>query len=84
MIKSRMMRLVRNVAHMGEMRNTYKIFVGKPEEKRPCTRSRHRWEDNIRMDLREIELEIMDWNHLVQDRDWWWALVTMVMNLWFP
>jgi hypothetical protein len=49
--------------------NSYKILVGKPEGKKPLGRPRHRWEDNIRMDLREIELEVMGWLHLVQDRD---------------
>jgi len=43
-----------NVACMGELRNAYKIFVTKPEGKRPCRRHRHRWEDNIRLDLMEI------------------------------
>jgi hypothetical protein len=68
----------------GEMRNVYNILIGKPEEKRPLGRSRHRWEDNIRMDLREIRWEGVDWIHLAQDRDWWWALVNMVMNLKVP
>jgi hypothetical protein len=67
-INSRRLRGVGNVARMGEMRNTYQIFVGKPERKRPLRRPRCRWEDNIRMDLREIEWEV-DWIHLVQDRD---------------
>jgi hypothetical protein len=44
----------------------------------------NRWEDNIRMDLREIECEGVDWMHLVQDRDQWQALVNMVMNLHIP
>jgi hypothetical protein len=59
---------------MGEMRNAYKIMTGEPEGKRPFGRSRHRWEDNIRM----------DWMHLVQDRSQGWALVLTVMNLQVP
>jgi hypothetical protein len=51
------------------MRNMYKILVGKPEGKRPPERPRHRWEDHIRMDLREIGWEDVEWIHLVQDRD---------------
>jgi hypothetical protein len=53
-IKSRRMRWAGNVARMGEKRNAYRILVGKPEGKRPLGRPRRRWEDNIKMDLREI------------------------------
>jgi hypothetical protein len=56
--------------------------VGMPEGKRPLGRPRHRWEDGIRMDLREIGLGDVDWIRLPQDRDWWWAVVSAVMNLW--
>jgi hypothetical protein len=59
-------------------------LVRKPEGKRPLGRPRHIWEDNIRMDLREIRWEGVDWLHLAHDRDWWWAFVNMVMNLWVP
>jgi hypothetical protein len=59
---------------MGEMRNTYKILVRKPEGKRPLGRCRHRWEDNIKKDFTEIRWEVVDWVHLAQDRDHWWAL----------
>jgi hypothetical protein len=51
MIKSRRMRRVRHVAHMGEMRNAYKIVAGKPEGKRPLRRPKHRWEDKIKTDF---------------------------------
>jgi hypothetical protein len=54
MIKSRRMRWIGHVARMGKKINTYRILVGKPEGKRPLRRPTHRWEDNIRMDLREI------------------------------
>jgi hypothetical protein len=53
-IKSRRMRWVGHVARMGEKRNTYRLLVGKPEGKRPLRRPRHRWVDNIRMDLGEV------------------------------
>jgi hypothetical protein len=69
---------------MGEMRNTYSISVGKPEAKRPIGRPRHRWEDNIRMDLRKIAWEDVDWMILAWVRDQWWAFVNAVMSLWVP
>jgi hypothetical protein len=54
--------------------------VGKPEGKRPLGRPRRRWVDNIRMDLREIGWDVMDWIDLDQDKDQWRALVNTVMN----
>jgi hypothetical protein len=80
-IKSRRMRWAGHVAHMGEERKAYKVLVGKPEGKRPLERPRHRWEDGIRMDLREIGLGCVDWIRLSQDRDRWRAVVSAVMNL---
>jgi hypothetical protein len=62
-------------------RNAYKVLMGKPEVKRPLGRPRHRWEDGIRMDLREIGWGNVDWIKLAQERDRWWALVNTVMNL---
>jgi hypothetical protein len=59
---------------MGKMRNAYKILVRKPEGMRSLRRPRHRWEDNIRMDLREMVWEVMDWMHLAEARDQWQAL----------
>jgi hypothetical protein len=56
---------------MGEKRNSYRIFVGKPDGKRPLGRPRRRWVDNIKMDLREIGWSCIDWIHLAQDRDQW-------------
>jgi ribosome biogenesis protein Nip4 len=66
---------------MGEERKVCKVLVGKPEGKRPLERPRHRWEDVIRMDLREIGFGGVDWIRLVQDRDRWWTVVSAVMNL---
>jgi hypothetical protein len=54
---------------MGEMRNAYKISVGKPERKRPIENPRRRLEDNIKMDLKEIRWEGVDWMHLALDSD---------------
>jgi len=68
----------------GKMRNVYSILVGKPEGKRPLGRHKRGREDNIRMDLREIGWEGVDWTHLAEDRDQWQALVNMVMNLRVP
>jgi hypothetical protein len=81
-IKSRRMRWARHVAQIGEKRNANRILVGKPEGKRPVGRPRRRWEDNIRMYLREIGG--MDWIDLAQDRDQWRALVNAVMNFRVP
>jgi hypothetical protein len=84
MIKSRRMKWAGHVASMGEKRNAYRILVGKPEGKRPLGRPRCRWEDNIRMTLREIGWGGMDWIDLAQDRDQRRAPVNMVMNLRVP
>jgi hypothetical protein len=64
---------------MEEERKVYKVFVVKPEGKRPLGRPRHRWENGIRMDLREIGLGGVDWIRLAQDRGRWWAVVSAVM-----
>jgi hypothetical protein len=84
MIKSRRMRWARHVARMEEKKNTYRILVGKTEGKRPFGRPIHRWVDNIKIDLREIGWDGMDWIYLAQDRDHWRALVNTVMNLRVP
>jgi hypothetical protein len=59
-------------------------LVGKPGGKRPMGIPRHRWEDNIKMDLQEVGCGVMDWIELARDRDRWWELVNSVMNLWVP
>jgi hypothetical protein len=69
---------------MGEKRNAYRILVGKPEVKRPLGSLRRRWEDNIKMDLREIGWRGMDWIDLAEDNKQWRVLVNTVMNLRVP
>jgi hypothetical protein len=69
---------------MEEKRNVYGLLVGKPEGKRPLGRPRRRWMDNIKMDLLEIRLSVVDWIGLAQDRYRWRALVNSVMNLRVP
>ena len=66
---------------MGQGRGVYRFLVGKPEGKRSMGRPRRRWEDNIRMYLREVGGGCGDWMGLAQDRDRWRALVSTVMNL---
>jgi hypothetical protein len=68
-IKSRRIRWAEHVARMGEGRGVYMVLVGKPEVRRPLGRPRRRWEDNIRMDLREVGCRCVDWIELAQDRD---------------
>jgi hypothetical protein len=68
---------------MGE-RGEHRVLVGKPEEKRPLRRPRHRWEDNIKMKLQEVGGGCGDWMKLAQDRDRWRALVSMVKNFRVP
>jgi hypothetical protein len=80
-VKSRRMRWAGHVACMGEERKAYKVLVGKSEGKRPLGRPRRRWEDGIRMDLREIGLGCVDGIRLAQDRDRWRAVMSAVMNL---
>jgi hypothetical protein len=80
-IKSRRMRWAGHVARMGEGRKVYRVLVGNPEGKRPLERPRHRWQDGIKMDLREIGWGGVEWIHLAQDRDRWRAVVNAVMNL---
>jgi len=69
---------------MGKRRGIYTVLVGKPEGKKLLGRPRHRWEDNIKLDLQEVGCGGMDWTELAQDRDRRWAHVNAVMNLRVP
>jgi hypothetical protein len=69
---------------MVEGRGVYRVLVGRAEGRRPLGRPRHRWEDNIKLDLREIGIDGANWIRLAQDRVWWRAFVNTVMNLWVP
>jgi hypothetical protein len=71
-------------AHGGGDEHAYKILFQKPEENRPLERARRRWEDNIKIYLREIGIEGVDFIHLSQDRDRWRALVNTEINLRVP
>jgi hypothetical protein len=64
--------------------NAYRILVGKPEGRRPLGRQRRRWVENIKMDLREIGWDVVDWIDMAQDRDRWRALVNTVLNIRVP
>ncbi|KAJ4447629.1 hypothetical protein ANN_09636, partial [Periplaneta americana] len=79
-IKSRRLRWAGHVACMGESRNAYRVLVGRPEGKIPLGRPRHIWEDNIKMDLREVGYDDREWINLAQDRDRWRAYVRAAMN----
>jgi hypothetical protein len=83
-IESRRMRWVGHVAHMRMILNAWNILVGKPEGKKPLGRPRCRWEDNIRIDLRETGWEGVDCIHLAQNRDQWLVLAHKVINLRVP
>jgi hypothetical protein len=69
---------------MEEKRNVYMLLLGKPEGKRPLGRPRHRWIDNIKIDLLEIGLSVVGWIGLAQNRYRWRALVNTVMNFRVP
>jgi hypothetical protein len=73
-----------HVARMGEGRGVYRILVGRPEGKRPLGRPRRRWEDNIKLDLRETGIDGANWIQLARDRVRWRAFVNTVMNLRIP
>jgi hypothetical protein len=77
--KPRRMRWAGHVARMGE--KCVQSLAGKPEENRPLGILRRSWEDNIRIDLREIRCETVDWIQVAEDRDQWRVLVNRIMNL---
>jgi hypothetical protein len=72
------------MARMGEGRSIYRVLVGRPEGKRPVRRPRRRWEDNIKMNLRETGIDGAYWIRLTQDRVQWRTFVNTVMNLRVP
>ena len=69
---------------MEESRSAFKILTGKPTGMRPIGRPRRRWDDNIRMDLEEICINVGNWVDSAQDRDYWKALVNAALNLQVP
>jgi hypothetical protein len=83
MVKSRRMSLTGHVARMGEKKEAFRLLVGKPEGKRLLGRRKHKWVDNIKMDLGETAWGGLTWIDLAQDRDQRRALVNTVMNLRF-
>jgi hypothetical protein len=83
-ITSRKMRWTGHVARIGEGRDIHRTLVGRPEGKRPLGRSRQRWEDDIKLDLKEIGIDGTNWTLLAQDKVQWRAFVNTVMNLRFP
>jgi hypothetical protein len=83
-IKSRRMRWAGHVAHRGLGRGVYRVLVGRPEVERPLKRCRRWWEDDIKLDLREIGIDGANWIQLTRDRVQWRDFVNMVMNLRVP
>ena len=83
-LKSRRLRCTRLVAPIEQSINAYKDLVGKRERKKPLGRPRRRWEDIIKMDLREVGYDPGDWIALAEDRDQGQAFARAVMNFWVP
>ena len=83
-LKSTRLKRAGHVARMDQSRNAYRVLVGKPEGKRPLGRLRRRWEDNIRMDLREVGCDPGEWIDSPEDRDQWRAYVRAATNLRVP
>ena len=69
---------------MEEGRNAFKILTGEPTGKRSLARSRRVWEDSVRMNLKEINVNARNWVDLTQNRDYWQTLVNATLNLWIP
>ena len=83
-IKSRRLRWAGHVARMEDCRIVFKIIAGKPKGNKPFGRPKHRWEDNIRMDLEEIGINTRNLLDSAQNRDYWKAFVNAALNLWVP
>jgi hypothetical protein len=84
LIKSRRLTWAGNVARMEEGRSAFKILTGTTAGKMPLGRPRRKWEDNIRMDLKEIGIITRNWVHSIKNRDYWRALVNAALNLRIP
>jgi hypothetical protein len=82
-IKSRM-RWAGHVARMGYKRNTYRVLVGKPEGKTQRGRPGCRWQNDVKIDLKQIKWQSVYWIRLAKDRDKWRAVGKTVMNTWVP
>ena len=80
MIKSRRLRRAGHVTRVEEDKSAFKILVDKPTGKKPLGRIRRRWEDNIRMDLKEMGFNATNWVDWAQDRDYWRALENTALN----
>jgi hypothetical protein len=83
-IKSRKLRWTGHVARMEEGRSAFKILTCQPIGKKPLGRPRRRWEDNIRMDVKEVGINMRNWVDSAHDRDYWRALKNAALNLWIP
>ena len=83
-LKSRRLRWAGHVAHIEEYRNIYRVLEGRPQGKRPLDGQRHRWEDNIKMDFKQVSCDARNWMDVAHDRDQWRANVRAVMNLRVP
>jgi hypothetical protein len=83
-VKSRRMRWVGHVARMWERGGVHRVLLGKPEGKRPLGRPRHKWKDNIKMELQEVGGDCGNWMELAKDRERWQALASMVKNFRVP
>jgi hypothetical protein len=79
-VKSRRMRWAGHVSRMGGDNGLHRVLVGKPERKRSLGRPRHRWENNIKINLQEVGEGRGDWMELAQDREMWRALVGTVRD----
>jgi hypothetical protein len=73
-----------NVARTREKRSAHRVLVGRPEGKKELRKPRRKWEDTIKIDFRETGWVVMDWIHLAEERNQWWALVDTVMKLRLP
>jgi hypothetical protein len=83
-IKSRRLRWVGHLDKMGDGRTAFKMLTGTSARMRSLRMPKRRWEDNIRMDLKEIDINARNWVHSAQDRDYWRAVVNAELDLRIP